>query len=198
MKLLAFADLHNDMKTLDTLKQTAVKEHVDLVLCAGDMTTFGRNQQEVMKAIAEFPVPVLVIHGNHENADVLKTDCEPYNNLFFLHSASYRKDHVIVFGYGGGGFDERDPAFVEVSKKFKEDIRENDIAVMMFHGPPYGLSVDFLNGRNVGNKDYAQFCKKNSIRYVISGHIEETEGAEETIGGTTYLNPGPHGRIIEL
>lgn len=198
MKILAFSDVHGEMDILEGLHKKAVDENVDVVLCAGDMTVFGMEQSAIMAKIAEIPKPILVIHGNHEQAESLKADCESFDNLFFLHCASFRKKNVIFFGYGGGGFDTRDPAFVEISKKFKKDINENDTTVMMFHGPAYGTAPDTKYNEHVGNKDFTQFCKKNKITLVISGHIHETFGAEETIEGTTYLNPGPKGKIINL
>ena len=198
MKILAFVDLHGDYKELKNLKKKAKDNGVDVVVCAGDMTVFGSDEKNLIKSIAEFDVPTMIIHGNHEDADSLHSTCEKYKNLIFLHCASFRIENYIFFGYGGGGFSKRDEAFKMMSKNFSSDIRNNDKKVLILHGPPHGTDADFTNGDHVGNKDYMDFIRTKKIDLVISGHIHETAGADQKIGSSRIINPGKKGMIIEL
>ncbi len=198
MKILAFVDLHGDYKELEMLKKKARVSRVDIVICAGDMTIFGADEENIIKSISEFKTPTLIIHGNHEDSESLYSNCENYENLIFMHCASFRNDKYIFFGYGGGGFSKRDENFKIVSKNFSKDIKKDDKKILILHGPPYGTDADFTNDAHVGNKDYMDFIKSKDIDLVISGHIHETAGSDQKMGNSRIINPGKKGMIIDI
>lgn len=198
MRLLAFVDLHDDKKALEVLKKKAKHQEIEMVLCSGDITLFGRNQAEIVKLISEFEVPVLMIHGNHEEAELLKKECDKYKNMIFIHNASFRIGDYIFFGYGGGGFAQEDGVFVEMSKNFSKEIKTNDKKIVLLHGPPFGANADFTNNTHVGNRDYMDFIETEKIDLVICGHIHETAISDEVVDGIRIVNPGKRGVIIDL
>ena len=198
MKILAFVDLHGDYKELTNLKRKALENDVDVVICAGDMTIFGSDEEKIMKSISGFKLPVFIVHGNHEDADSLHSICDKHENLIFIHCASFRIDNYIFFGYGGGGFSKRDEGFKMMSKNFSSDIKKDDKKILILHGPPYGTNADYTNGIHVGNKDYMDFIKNEKIDLVVSGHIHETAGTNQKMGSSRIINPGKKGKIIEL
>ncbi len=198
MKLLVFADSHGWFETLDAIKRLALAEDVDLLLCVGDVTTFGKNQRTILQKINEIGKPVLMIHGNHEQEELLAHDCDDFDNITFLHKGAFRKGKYIFFGFGGGGFSEHEPAFERLSKHFKKEIRNDDIVVLMTHAPPLNTKLDDLNGKRVGVKDFRKFIEDAGVSLAVSGHIHEKFGVEDKIGNCIVVNPGPNGRVYEL
>ncbi len=197
MKIFAFTDTHGDMAVLDEIKEKITVEPVDHVLCCGDITNFGASQERIVKKIASFPAHVMMIHGNHETAEGLMRDCEKYENITFLHSSAFRDGKFLFFGYGGDGFSVKDKTFRQVSERFMKDINKEDIAVMMFHGPPYGALDETISG-NSGNKDYRKAIEKIMPVKVFCGHIHESGGRKSILGNTLVINPGPKGMFLDV
>lgn len=198
MKLLVFADVHGWFEHIASIKRLAIEQDVDLLLCAGDVTEFGKSQQIILKQLNEIGKPMLIIHGNHENEAKLVADCEQFENITFLHKGAFRHEKYIFFGFGGGGFSDTEPAFGRLSKHFKKEIQKDDVVVLMTHAPPINTTLDDLNGKRVGVQEFRDFIVDNDVRLAVSGHIHENFGAEDKIGNCIVVNPGPHGRIYEL
>jgi uncharacterized protein len=207
MKVLLFADLHGSKTAWKKVEKKAKK--AGLLLCLGDFTVFGTDQKKILKKINGFGVLCLLIHGNHEHGPDVEQDCKGLKNIIFVHQKILRIGHLILMGYGGGGFSLRDkdfekkyaPRFIEGIKKYKEKIEEDGKkvkTVLLVHGPPYGSKVDDLGDHHCGNKSFRDFYKKQKIDYVFCGHIHEAFGVVEHIKKTTLINPGPAGMIVEM
>lgn len=194
MKILTFVDLHGNNDALQVLKFKA--KMVNLVICAGDISVFENHLHKLVKEIARFNKPILMIHGNHEDASSLKDECSLYSNVFFLHKGIYEFNDILFFGYGGGGFSEHSPGFNSFVGKIKPFFRKKN--VLITHGPPYGFNVDFIHNSHVGNKDFSKFIRSIQPNLVVCGHIHETAGKKDNIGKTKIINPGPSGEIIEI
>lgn len=79
--------------------------------------------------------------------------------------------------------------------------------ILVSHGPPYGVLDKNIKNENCGNKQLAEWCKKNKPKHVIFGHIHESLGKEVT-DYTTYRNVSylshhydtrePWGKVIVL
>lgn len=197
MKILAFTDLHGDMPSFRELKKKV--SFADIIICAGDMTFFETDFEKIMKRIASLKKPIYILHGNHEVPTHVKEACKKYSNMFFLHKRVYKFGGLSLFGYGGGGFAERDQEFEEWMEKKKEHLQ--DMNILITHGPPYGTVADYKNEYegNVGNWSYKKYLKHFNV--AISGHIHETFGASEYLKNkknTFVINPGPSGTILEI
>jgi Icc-related predicted phosphoesterase len=198
MKVLAFVDLHGWFDILDKIHEKVVKENVDIVLCAGDMSVFGRDLKLIMDRMSELDVPVLVIHGNHEEPSEVEKFCNQHENLHFIHQGAFKLDNFVFFGYGGGGFSKRDNTFARISKKVEEDLGEDDKLIVMLHGPPFGTKVDLVGDNHTGNEDYSDFIKRAQPELVICGHLHENERKQDKIGESKVVNPGPEGKIFQF
>jgi Icc-related predicted phosphoesterase len=194
MKILTFVDLHGNKDALSILKFKA--RMADLIICAGDISVFENNLSSLVKEIAKFKKPVLMLHGNHEKVSSLKEECSLYDNIFFLHKGIYELNDILFIGYGGGGFSERSPGFNSFVEKIKPFLKKKN--VLITHGPPYGVTIDYIHNSHVGNKDFLNFIKKVQPNLVVCGHIHETAGKQDIIGKTKIINPGPSGKIIEI
>ncbi|MFW6230539.1 MAG: metallophosphoesterase family protein [Nanoarchaeota archaeon] len=198
MRVLAFVDTHGSFEHLDNLKAKAKREKVDIVLCCGDITNFGIQQKRLMESIAGFEMPVLMIHGNHEDETSLLEDCKPYENIIFIHKAVHKVEGFCFLGYGGGGFATEDEKFLQFTKDALKEISKDDRIILLLHGPPHGTAVDFTMGSYVGNTDYTSFIENANVILAVCGHIHETAGREDRINAARIINPGPSGMIIDL
>ncbi len=207
MKTLVFCDVHGSEKALAHLEQKA--RQVGLLLCLGDFTIFGQHQERLLKKIDSLGKLCLMIQGNHESAQELSEQCKKMKNILFVHKKVLRIGHVIVLGYGGGGFSLHDkafeniyaPRFIAGIKKYKETIQKEGKkpkVVLLLHGPPFNSKVDAVGDQSSGNKSFRDFYIKNHIDYVFSGHIHEASGAIAHIKNTILVNPGPKGVILDL
>jgi len=197
MKILAFTDLHEDYEYAEELEKKA--KHVDLVLCAGDLTVFGDNLEQAIKFLDGFGKKVLCIHGNHESDHKMKKLCDETKNVVFIHKRFYKIGNLIVIGHGGGGFLKEDEEFKEVEKIFSMLVNENVRSILLTHAPPYKTRLDEIReDYHVGSKTYRKFIERTQPSVAVSGHIHETFKKTDRIGKTILVNPGPSGAIIEL
>ena len=49
MKILAFTDLHSDLKAADKLILKIKKEKPDVIVCAGDLSNFGFGMRVLLR-----------------------------------------------------------------------------------------------------------------------------------------------------
>lgn len=200
MKLLAFVDVHTSVKALQRIKKKVKKENPDLILCGGDISIFENGIEYVLFFLNKLKKSILIVNGNHERDNFMRKVCKLFKNIIFIHKKHYKKDNLIVLGYGGGGFALRDAEFRKTAKRFKKIIKKNEDKkiILLIHGPPYGTKVDRIVGQHCGNKDITDFVKKNKVDYVICGHLHENFGKKGKIKKTIVMNPGPYGKIIKL
>lgn len=199
MKILAFVDMHGSLTALKKIEKQAKK--ADLIICAGDLTIFGQGANHFLERLNKLNKPVLMIHGNHEDEDELEKLCSKFKNISFLHARGYKEGEYFFLGYGGGGFSMRDKGFEKLSKQFEKEIKElgNPKVVLITHAPPYKTKIDMIMKEPCGNKSIKNFIKKvHPIVLVVSGHLHENAGKEDTLGKTRIINPGPYGKIISI
>ena len=198
MKFLAFADLHQDKKKLKSLVERAAKPDIDFVVCAGDLSIFGRGLREALEAFQTVRKKIYFIPGNHEE-EIRGWEklVEEYSFCENIHQKALVLENYVFLGYGGSGFSQQD---IEFRKKAREWYGEHQgkKIILVTHGPPIGTKLDFIDGRQVGNLDYRRFIERIKPKVAISGHIHETAGIVDKIGPTQVINPGCEGMIIEL
>ena len=197
MKLLFFADSHGNKEAMKTLK-TKSKE-ADGIVCAGDFTTMERDIEKIMSELDSFGKLMLMIHGNHEDEDRLKTLCKKHKNLKYIHKGVYHVGDYVFLGYGGDGFSTNDPEFEKISQRFfKKEIEGKKRIIMVTHMPPHGTELDNIEGSHRGSKSYRKFIDDIRPHLVISGHLHETAGKHQQIGRTLLINPGKNGVTVDI
>ncbi len=197
MKILVFGDSHGDMISLEKAKKKA--EKVDLVICLGDLTLFGEDMELLLQYLNTFPKPVILLHGNHEDEDLLRIVSESFDNIKFSHAEVFHRNEFSFITYGGDGFSRNDFFFEEVSKILIEHVKDKNKTVVIFHGPPFKTKLDIpFEDHHSGNLSYRKFIEKHQPLICFSGHIHETFKQKDKIGKTILLNPGPDGEIIDL
>lgn len=193
MKLLLCTDIHGDAKLMDKIQKAA--RNVDAIACLGDISVFEQDLQKLLEWMDGFGIPVLMLHGNHEEERHMRKRCKKLKNTTFLHN-----EHVVMNGwtfaaFGGGGFSEEYP---ELETAWNWDV---DWGKMIFlaHAPPYGTRLDILDEDwHVGNMTLRRLIEEKQPYLVAAGHIHECFGEEDHIGKTRILNPGQEGMVVNL
>lgn len=198
MRIFAFVDLHQHRSELKRIVSRSKKGDVDVVVCAGDFTIFSSGQDEILKELDSIGKPVLLVHGNHEDAGSVRDSCKRLKNCFFIHNGFFRKNSVLFVGWGGGGFSFRDQRFEDRSKKFFHLLKPDTRLVFVSHAPPYGTKCDSIHGQHAGNKSLRRFIERARPVLAVCGHLHETAGSMDKIKNTLVINPGFEGRVLEI
>jgi hypothetical protein len=198
MKLLIYTDVHGSPSSLKKIAELAKKHKPEIAVCAGDMSIFGQNLEEILHKMNSIGVPTLLIHGNHESAEDVKMLCVGLKNLMFIHKKAVLIKDVLFVGYGGGGFSLLDPNFRIFGQNVKKRIGKAKAVVLVTHAPPYDTLIDYIGEEPCGNKDIKHFIMEVKPDLAISGHLHENNGKSEKLGKTLIINPGPNGKIVNV
>ncbi len=199
MKILAFTDIHGYDKALISLKKKVIHSQPDIILCAGDFSLFGQEDDKILKKINSFRKKVFLVHGNHESLSRINTLCKKYKFIEFIHKKIIDFNGFTFVGWGGGGFSHNDYSFETLVRKNKSKLRNKKI-VLLTHAPPYNTIVDYLDHAKIhaGNKSFSKFIKEYNVVLSVSGHLHETEKLKEIKWGCLIANPGLFGRVYNL
>lgn len=199
MKFLAFVDLHEDRDSLKMLVKRASDKEIDFLVCAGDLSSFGRSLRFVLKQLDQIGKKVYLISGNHENIEMLEQILPDYPNCLLFDQKALELENYVFLGYGGGGFTYQDVEFRKVARDWYGSHQGKKI-VLVTHGPPFGTKADLVENRYVGNKDFRAFMERIKPKLTICGHIHENAGVIDEVGESKLkvINPGWEGMVIEL
>ncbi len=197
MKLLCFSDTHGVEKAILHIVENS--KNADIVLCAGDLSDFGKNLEKHLKTLSECTCPVLIVNGNHEDEKEMRKVCEEYQDIHFIHKGSFEYKGYVFFGYGGLGFSKRDAGFESTAKQFVKSLGKDPKVILITHAPPYETKVDYMTGFNyVGNQSLKEFIKQVQPLLHVCGHIHESREKYDRVGRTVVINPGPIGKLIKV
>jgi len=197
MKILAFVDTHEDPRVWSRFKRIIKREKIDLVCCMGDFTIFGRKTTEGINQLDSLGVPVVLIHGNHEDPDEVLELLDTTKNIHWAHEQVVDINGVRFIGFGGHGFRQEEPELEELEARLANKFSRTTI--IMSHAPPYETTLDEVEEEwHVGNESLRRLIMRRRPMLVLCGHIHQCFHAHDTIGKTTCINPGPDGEIIEV
>ena len=198
MKILAFTDIHGKREIVNEIIRKDINEKPDLLVCAGDLSDFGRHIDRIAANLNKLNKTILIIPGNHETDEEISRICKDNKNIINIHKGVYEKDGYLFFGYGGGGFSKEDPRFERTSLKFKKEMEKGKKIILITHAPIYNTKLDLLNGEHIGNKSTRRFIDDVQPELVICGHLHENEMITDYIKKTKIVNPGYEGMIIKI
>ncbi len=187
----------------------------DLVLVAGDITTFGddRQAQNVIDALRNYNTNLLTVPGN----------CDPPAVDLYLRRLDINLDNnwreingYLFWGLGGAlpapghtPNELTEEQFDKILERVRSQILPTQKLILLVHQPPFGTIADRLSANNhVGSKVLRQFVEEVQPIAYFTGHIHEGQGID-SIGRTVVVNPGPlrsggyavaqlHGEQIEV
>ena len=195
LKILAVGDLHGDSSSAKRLAEKAEKEKVDLVILAGDITSFIETKN-FLKPFKDKGKKVLLLHGNHESLETADFLAELYG-MRNIHGYSVKYNNVGIFGAGGAlEFNISDKDLFDTLKKGNDALSGLHKKIMVTHMHAAGTGSEFSGFE--GSKGIRKAVEKFQPDFLIHAHIHEAEGIEEKIGKTTVINVGRKGKILEI
>lgn len=198
-RLLLFSDVHSDRSACRRLVDRS--SEVDVVVGAGDFATMRRNLQATIDALSAIDVPTVLVPGNAESVEELRSACAPWEAATVLHGEGAEIDGLSFYGIGGG---IPVTPFGDWSYDFTEETAEDLLAdcpsggVLVSHSPPKNAVDRDSNGRHLGSTAVRAAVEEKSPTLTVCGHIHGSWGEEATIGDTTIVNAGPQGRVVEV
>ena len=198
MRLLAFSDLHRDLARAARLVE--MSERADAVIAAGDFASVHRGLEETIAALAAIDSPTVVVPGNNETEDALRTACSGWPAAMVLHGETTEIDGLTFFGLGAG---------IPITPwDWSFDLSESDAterlaacpaeAVMVLHSPPLGHCDTSGDGDHLGSQAILRAIEARRSPLAVCGHVHESWGAESRIGDTRVVNLGPDGTWLDL
>ncbi|HXV51885.1 MAG TPA: metallophosphoesterase family protein [Solirubrobacterales bacterium] len=198
MRILAFSDLHRDLDGAARLVE--LSGDADLVIGAGDFASVHEGLAEAIDALAPIEVATVLVPGNNETEDDLRTAAAGWESATVLHGEGAEIAGVEVFGLGAG---------VPVTPwDWSFDLTEDEAAgrlagcpegaVLVVHSPPKGHVDASSAGDHLGSTAILAAIEAKQPRLAVCGHIHESWGASSTIGETPVRNLGPEGTFFEL
>ena len=145
-KILAVGDIHGDTGLVKRLAEKAVKENIDLVILAGDLTFAESSVKNLIGPFIKAKKQVLLIPGNHESMATADFLAEMYPNTKNIHGYSFRKNDLGIFGAGAGdiGINQiKDSEIFELLKRGHESIKDLNKKIMVTHMHPRGSKQEF-------------------------------------------------------
>jgi uncharacterized protein len=198
VKLLAFSDLHWDLDQAAQLVNRS--SEADVVIAAGDFAKIHEGLQETIDALKRISTPTILVPGNNETEEALRSACEGWEAATVLHGQGAEIDGTQFFGLGAGvpitpwdwSFDLDD----EQAAAKLADCPEG--AVLVVHSPPKGHCDTSSAGDHLGSEAILNAIEEKQPKLAVCGHIHEAWGAEDQVGPTTVINLGPSGRLIDV
>ena len=199
MKLLVFSDVHADLRAAANLVERAAE--VDVVIGAGDYGMPGRGLGEMINALMKIEKPTVLVSGNCENTEELKSACRAWQNAHVLHGEQVTIEGMSFYGIGGG---IPVTPFGSWSYDFSEDEASQLLTdcpsggVLVSHSPPKGILDISSDGRSLGSTALRDAIIVKTPLLVICGHIHASAGKIDRSGKTTIINAGPGGILWKL
>jgi Icc-related predicted phosphoesterase len=198
MRLLAFSDLHRDLRQAARLVELSAD--ADIVIGAGDLASVHRGLEEAIDALAAIEAPTVLVPGNNETDAALREAAATWPATTVLHGEGAEIGGIDVFGLGAGvpitpwdwSFDLDEPEAAELLAGCPEG------AVLVVHSPPHGHVDVSSSGEHLGSTAVLAAIEEKRPRLALCGHIHESWGAESEIGPTRVVNLGPAGTWFDV
>ncbi len=190
MNICVITDIHGKKSSLKKLFDVINIKDFDLLLCCGDITSFG-GEKEVMEILDIIPdIPFYTVFGNCDRKEV-----KEYIDLkgISLHEKEVKIGSYTVGGFGGSN---KSP-FGTPSEYSEEEIMEGlsrlsfENMILVTHVPPYETKLDKIGkDTSIGSTSVRSIIEKMKPIVAVSGHVHESR-AIDSIDNTKILNPGP-------
>lgn len=198
MKILAFSDIHRDLRAVRALGARAGE--ADVLVGAGDFATKREGLGPVIDAIGAIGIPGVLVCGNGESPEELRDACARFEHLHVLHGESVTILGVTFYGIGGA---IPPTPFGAWSVDFEESQADDWLAacppgcVLVTHSPPHGHCDGASGGGSFGSRAVLRCVERCAPSLVFCGHIHDAWGQSSRLGPTRVFNVGPTGVEVE-
>ena len=199
MRLLAFSDLHRDRAVASAIVEAS--SAADCVIGCGDFATETRGADDVLSILRNIDVPLILVHGNHDNPAEIAVFCNTLKNATYLHGGGTNIDGVDFFGIGGeiprlnnapwNAYETEETAEALLSTL-------PDGAILVTHAPPYMIADIQRNGEHEGSKAIRRAIESHQPKLCLCGHIHNAWGMSGDIGASHVHNLGPRTVFFDI
>ncbi len=198
MRILAFSDLHRDLRRAASIVERSAE--ADVVIGAGDFASVHEGLAETIDALAAIETPTVLVPGNNETADALREAADGWDAATVLHGEAAEISGATFFGLGAGipvtpwdwSFDLSDSEATAALEPCPEG------AVLVLHSPPRGHCDVAGSGQSLGSQALADAIERLKPKLALCGHIHESWGARSRIGECEIANLGPDGATFDI
>lgn len=183
MRIYAAADIHGRKKRIRLLSEKVRMLKPDVLVLAGDITTYLVPQPDV-EQFKSLSVPTVFVRGNW---DMKKTETLFGNSALHLNTTFIRG--IPFTGVGGAvslPFYSRIALNERPILRYIESQMTSD-SVLVIHPPPRGILDTIVAESHAGCKSLYDLIVRTQPGLVICGHIHESPGSA-MIGRTTVVN----------
>lgn len=198
MRILAFSDLHRDLRAAASLVGRSAG--FDVVIAAGDFANQHRGLEQSIDALARIETPTVLVPGNNETEEALRAACAGWDAATVLHGESTEIEGVEFFGLGAGiPTTPWDWSFDLTEEEAAERLGGcPDGAVLVLHSPPRGHCDRSSAGEHLGSTAILEAIERCRPPLAVCGHIHEAWGDRSRVGATEVANLGPAGTELEV
>ena len=189
MKILAFSDVHCDLKACKAL--AAAADQADLIIGAGDFAQRREGLAETMAVLAPFAAKAIYVAGNNETPDELQAA----TSAEVLHGQMTTRLGLNIYGLGGSIPE------VNITSFESFDIPETQAAplleaatgadIIICHSPPKGVADVMASRGSMGSVEIRKTIERVQPKLMVCGHVHDCWGARGKIGQTEVANLGP-------
>jgi uncharacterized protein len=201
VKILIFSDIHGDIHSLERI----VRQPADLYIAAGDLSTFGRGLDRCAQTLEPLGGRLWLLPGNHESHAQTRAQCAKFGFVDF-----HRQVRVLESANGdtywaGLGYSNITP--FNTPGEYSEDEIAGALSLfegkkplyLVVHFPPRDTKLDEIApGKHAGSPALRAWVERVQPFLLFCGHIHETAGLRDRLGGTECINVGKQGHTVEL
>ncbi len=186
--ILASADVHGDRQFIRELREEAEEKQADLILLAGDIFTGLSPVDGLLAPLAGLRVALLP--GNHDPHLTVTMLAEEYA-WYSLHGRAFRLGPAGIFGYsavniGPEAIDE--DAILHALEEAFQHVQDAPVRIMVTHVPPTGTVFERIAGMQLGSHAVREAVERFQPDLVVTAHVHEARGLEDTIGRSRIVN----------
>lgn len=198
MKIQIFSDIHGDARALERL----LRQPADLYISAGDLSNFGRGLESIGEMLQPLGERAWALPGNHETEQQNRDFCGRYGLIDF-HRDTRKFNGLSIAGLGysnptpfdtPGEYSEE-----EIAEALGELEKTGTPEILVVHFPPAGTKLDEVSrGKHAGSPALRKWVERVQPGWLFCGHIHESGGRSDRIGGTQCFNVGKNGYMLEI
>lgn len=192
MRILAFSDLHRDQAAARSIIEASGR--ADVLIGCGDFATRGEGAVETLRILRESVVPVVLVHGNHDDPDEIARFCSDWSEGHYLHGSSVTLSGVPFFGLGGEIPSRNEHPWNAAETEETASVLLADLpagAVLVTHTPPHGTADIQRDGTHEGSEAIRSAIIAREPHLCLCGHIHNAWGMSGAINETRVFNLGP-------
>lgn len=201
LTIYAVADLHGYHDRINQIAQNIRNLKPDVLVIAGDITGY-RNPVAYLRLIDQLPVPVLIVRGNMDSAQIDNLIGQ-FSNISSLHLKKTIIGGVSFVGMGGT---VPVPFSSRICFREKQMIAETqhliaEDCVLVVHPPPYGTLDEGIGNLHAGSRGLRGLVWEKQPKLLICGHIHERPGwafIEKTLVVNCSMGRNGTGAVIAL